>query len=301
MTRYAVVTVTFNPALDVLRRQLATLEGASQIVVVDNASVSAHAVRTAVEAVPRASFVGNESNTGLAAALNLGARFALDRQADCEYLLFLDQDTEPGAQGAAALVEAAQALRVRDPRAGLFGPLMVDAVTGLDHGIHVIRGWRWTRVHPRAGESAPLRCASINGSGMVVPATVFRESGGFEESLFIDYVDAEYSFRLTHRGYDLYALPNARFLHRMGERSVPFWLAGWRVWPHRSPQRHYYLFRNAMRLLRRPYVPRVWKFWAVPKLILTALVHGCGDKDRVAQLRAMASGFRQGARCAVAK
>jgi hypothetical protein len=48
--------------------------------------------------------------------------------------------------------------------------------------------------------------------------------------------------------------------------------------------------------MRRPYVPRVWK-WAAPvKLVLTALVHALADAARVEQLRAMAQGIAAGMR-----
>jgi rhamnosyltransferase len=80
----------------------------------------------------------------------------------------------------------------------------------------------------------------------------------------------------------------------MGERSLRFWLFGWRLWPARSANRHFYLFRNAVWLMRRDEVPRVWKFWAVIKLALTSLVHGVFDPDRRAQLAAMARGVREG-------
>jgi hypothetical protein len=40
----------------------------------------------------------------------------------------------------------------------------------------------------------------------------------------------------------------------------------------------------------------VWKFWAVPKLCLTAFVHALLDHARVEQLRNMARGVRDGLR-----
>jgi rhamnosyltransferase len=291
-----VVTVTYNPDLAVLRRQFASLQGAGVVVVVDNASAPALAspLREAVAAIPNAVLLANARNEGLAAALNAGAAAAFERLPDCACLLFLDQDTEPGEGDVQRLIDAARALKAIDPGVGLVGPQMFDAATGLSHGIHVIRGWRWMRVFPAAGETHPTRCASINGSGMVVPAEVFRKLGGFDETFFIDHVDSEFSFRAAYAGYRLFTIPQVRFAHRMGERSLRFWLGGWRVWPHRSPQRHYHLFRNAVRLLRRPYVPRVWKLWVVPKLALTALVHACADSARGPQLRAMVAGIRAG-------
>ncbi|MOA58446.1 hypothetical protein D3C78_1828490 [compost metagenome] len=80
----------------------------------------------------------------------------------------------------------------------------------------------------------------------------------------------------------------------MGDNSLRYWLLGWRVWPRRSPVRHRYLFRNALWLMRLPYVSPVWKFWAGIKLILTGVVHSLFDHQRAAQAKAMWQGVREG-------
>jgi rhamnosyltransferase len=56
------------------------------------------------------------------------------------------------------------------------------------------------------------------------------------------------------------------------------------------------LFRNAVRLMRRGYVPLVWKFWAAIKLLLTACVHLFLDARRWEQLRCMSKGVWAGLR-----
>jgi rhamnosyltransferase len=81
----------------------------------------------------------------------------------------------------------------------------------------------------------------------------------------------------------------------MGEKTLRFWMFGWRLWPYRSAHRHYFLFRNAARLCRKPYVHSVWKAWAVAKLMFTVLVHSIFDQNRVEQSRAMIAGVRAGA------
>lgn len=296
--RHAVVTVTYNPDLDILRRQLGSIADGTLVVLVDNASNERlrGGLRQLAAGRPNVALVGNESNVGLAGGLNIGAREALKRLPDCEYLVFLDQDTEPEADGVGKLVSATALLRADEPRVGLVGPHMVDARSGLSYGIHVVRGWRWTRAYPRPDDTAAVPCATVHGSGSVVPADVFRALGGFAEPLFIYHVDTEWSFRVAAAGYRLMTVPAVRFGHRMGVGTIRYWLAGWRLWPYGTPTRHYYLFRNSTILLRRAYVPRVWKFWCVLKLGLTALVHVMGDRQRRQQLRAMLDGMRAGFR-----
>jgi rhamnosyltransferase len=176
------------------------------------------------------------------------------------------------------------------------GPVLVDVDTGVEHGFHQARGWRWTRRFPDSLE--PLPVDNHNGSGTLVATDLFLALGGLASDFFIDHVDTEWAFRVLASGHRLYGVPGVRFRHRMGVRGIRYWLFGWRVWPYRSPLRHYYLFRNSIRLLRASYVPAVWKAWAPVKLLLTAIVHGLFDRRRGEQLRQMGRGLAEGWRTA---
>lgn len=270
----ATITVTYNPDLAILETQLRQLPTHALRVIVDNASEPATRERLArlCEGYSVV-FVQNAENLGLATGLNIGARKALELAPTVQYLLFLDQDTEPGLDGVDDLVQAYEALLAQGFLPGCAGPRMVDAHTGLQHGFHCMTRWHWLRRFPPATQTEPVRVANLNGSGTLVPAAVYRALGGFDDALFIDHVDTEWSFRVLAAGYVLYGIPQVAFVHRMGEASARFWLFGWRLWPVRSATRHYYLFRNAITLMRRDYVPWPWKIWATPKLLLTLAIH----------------------------
>lgn len=293
----ATITVTFNPDIRILETQLSQLPTDALRVVVDNASEAE--TRLQVQRLCGSSgaiFVGNADNCGLATGLNVGARTALSHAPDTTYLLLLDQDTEPGPDGVRALIKAYERLLALGHPPGCAGPRMVDVATGLQHGFHCSKGWRWVREFPADAQLEPVKLANLNGSGTLLPVAIYRQLGGFDDALFIDHVDTEWSFRVLAAGHALYGVPQVGFRHRMGEASVRFWLFGWRIWPSRSPRRHYFLFRNALILMRRDYVPPVWKFWAVIKLIVTATVHGLFDAQRRAQWRHMCQGVREAGR-----
>lgn len=289
------VTVTFNPDLSELAKQFAALPEGVLKVVVDNASRGELVAGLAdlVERTPHAHLVRNLSNEGLPAAQNRGVEEAIRLDPSRSALLLLDQDSEPEPGSVQVLLDALTSLQQAGLKVGAVGPRLVDEQTGLQHGFHQASRWRWRRVFPVPGDP-PLPIANINGSGTLMPIAVFRTLGGLEEDLFIDHVDTEWSFRLLAAGFGLFGVPAAAFRHRMGERSMRFWLLGWRVWPTRSPQRHCCLFRNATRLMRRRYVPRVWKCWAVVKLALTVVVTMTAGPQRRLQLLHMARGVRTG-------
>lgn len=291
-----VVTVVFDPPAGCLERQAAALPDGVLWVLVDNGPGPGGRSRLHALASSRPGTVvlGGGANIGLAAALNRGVARIAEGREGCDMVLLLDQDSEPQEGSIRALMDAFRKIEAAGP-VGCVGPSLIDTTTGLRHGFHCIRGWRWARIFP-ADDAAPVECANINGSGTLMPMDACRRLGGFDESLFVDHVDTEWSFRMRHAGYRLFGVPAAKFRHAMGERGIRFWLFGWRVWPQRAPARHYYVFRNAVMLLRRAYVPRVWKGWCIVKLALTIATHAAFDPRRGGQVSCMLKGALDGCR-----
>ena len=290
------VTVTFHPEPHLLRMQLSVLPRDCLKIIIDNASNESErlSLRCIKAEFQNVHILENVDNSGLAAALNQGVRLGKELRPNALWCLLLDQDSEPQGNCLSELWHGMNTLIQQGERVGCVGPLLVDAKTGLSHGFHQMTRWRWRRIYPGPGDNTPVRCSNVNGSGTFMSIDLFLKLKGLDEPLFIDHVDTEWSFRLLAHGYTLWGIPKATFRHRMGEASLRFWLLGWRVWPDRSPQRHRYLFRNAVWLMRRPYIPNVWKFWAIIKLTLTTGVHAMFDSRRGSQLKNMLLGLKQG-------
>jgi rhamnosyltransferase len=292
----ACVIVTYHPDLHVLTREIEVLPREAAVVLVDNASGTDtldSLSRLAAER-KRVRIVANPDNMGLGAAINQGVYEARRAWPEIRFVLLLDQDSEPLPGSIHALRKTYDMLSASGETVGCVGPSLIDVYTGIQHGFHQSTRWRWRRVYPCPGATKAIPCANINGSGTLMSIDLFLELGGLDEGLFIDHVDTEWSFRVQAAGYGLWGVPNAEFEHRMGQRGIRAWFFGWRVWPSRSPERHYFLFRNAIILMRRNYVPRVWKFWAIVKLLLTAGAHGLFDARRVEQLGCMVRGLKDG-------
>lgn len=292
----ASVTVTFNPSISELEAQLRALPAATLKVIVDNGSEASRwaKIESLATTFPNIHLIRSNTNLGLAAATNLGAQWLSSLDSPPEFLILLDQDSEPQSGSIATLISAFQHLQAAGHRVGCIGPLLMDLNTGLTHGFHQLMPFRWTRSYPLAGSHTPIQCASLNGSGTLVRLSLFQQLGGLDETFFIDHVDTEWAFRVMAHGHELWGIPAAVFNHSMGQTSMRFWLFGWRVWPVRSPHRHYYLYRNAITLMRRPYVPRVWKLWATAKLLLTASVMLIFGPSRIDQVSSMWKGIKTG-------
>jgi len=287
------VTVTYNPDLAILSSQLSALPEHSLKIIIDNHSSKPTGleISQAIAAWPNIHFVANSVNRGLAAAINQGVQQALTLAPNARFLFLLDQDSEPDTHCVKTLLSAFQELHKQELAVGCVGPQLIDPATGLAHGFHQAKGWRWLRLYPKNTDS-PVACSNLNGSGLLMQVALFQELGGLDEAFFIDHVDTEWAFRVLNAGFSLWGIPAARMYHRMGQESLRYWWFGWRLWPCRSPLRHRYLFRNAVLLMRRSYVPLVWKAWAVVKLMLTFCVHAVFDRQRSQQIQAMIGGVR---------
>lgn len=293
--QFASLSATYYAEPEVLRRQLLSIPEGWLRLVVDDGTPDAEwsAVEQMLRGLAGVEVVRLHDNVGLAAAQNAGMR-RLDELGGVTHVLLLDQDSEPCAGAVDKLAAAYVELEREGKRVGAVGPTLIDPDTQVRHGFHVTKRGFWTRIHPERGP--PVRCAGLNGSGTLMSLSMALTLNGMDESLFIDMVDAEWSFRVSAGGLALYGVPTAVFLHRMGVESSRIWLFGWRVWPRRRPVRNRYVFRNTIKLIRREYVPVVWKLWALVKLTLSLLVALATDRDRREQLVSMMHGVVDGVR-----
>lgn len=188
-------------------------------------------------------------NLGTAGALNQAWSLALE--AGVDFMASFDQDSlvEPGLVAAllAAYQGAPGALRL-----AAVGASWCDERTGVP--MRVLAPVRWPR-RRTAPESALMIADHLITSGCLVPASAYRAVGPFDASLFLDYVDIEWSLRARAQGHQLAVTRAARMAHVIGEEAIR--VAGRTLFVHR-PQRTYLMVRNHLRLWRLPWIPRRW-------------------------------------------
>lgn len=291
----SVITVTYHPDLILLEQQLNQLTECLWVIVDNGSKVEEiKQIESLIQYRNNCTLIKNVSNQGLAKALNTGAYYINKNFQNIEFLLLLDQDSVFEKEAINILRTAFLQLEAQNKQVGCVGPRLIDFKTKHQHGFHYMKHGLWKRSYPLEKETRPIQCTNINGSGTFMRLHIFLGLGGLREDLFIDHIDTEWSFRLLAAGYELYGIPQAIFDHRMGEDSFRFWLLGWRVWPLRSPLRHYFLFRNTIKLLKLPYIPLTWKFWALIKMKITFMVYLTFNRQRIKQMNMMLKGIRDG-------
>lgn len=290
------VIVTYNPDIDLLKRQIGSLVNQCKVIVVDNSedSESQNNVFKISERFETTNIVMG-SNFGIAAAQNAGVKLAQKKFLDVRYILLLDQDSIPSDHFVDVLYSEYRRIN-KTEKIAVLGPALYDPRAKQFHGFHVLKGLRYRRLKPAKSEPSPIECTTVNSSGSFFSVDIFRDVGEFENNLFIDHVETEWSFRAKNLGYKLYATVKVSLEHYMGDEVLTFSLLGMRdvFLPYRSPLRHHYLFRNSLVLLRRPYIPIVWKLYCLIKLLFTFAIFLTFSNERRAQLKGMLRGVRDG-------
>jgi rhamnosyltransferase len=239
--RVMAIVVTLDSDVHELTTNLAECSECMQVVLCDNSEgeASRTAIRTFAESRD-ISYFSMDGNRGIGYAQNRGITYA--EQAGAEFVLLLDDDSRFSCRALSRLLDAYRDLQL--------GGDCIGAVCGRPVDRH----------HAGSSDpdktSNPIQCREMMSSGSLIPIAVLHDVGFMDESLFVDYVDFEWGWRAIAHGYTIYLAADVSFSHALGDGIQT--VAGMKI-KLKSPIRHYYQTRNALRLLRRPYVPMIWK------------------------------------------
>jgi rhamnosyltransferase len=242
------VVVTYFPDEAVLERLESVASEFARLVVVDNGSSMETCSRLSQWVGARGDvWIANGENLGLSAALNRGVEEA--RTLGIQWAVTFDQDSRPEPGFADALWMTHLAM----PRAAVIGPRIQEEASEVGR-------YRWLRRHPRLPccfERVPCRGEDLENvtmlvtSGSMIEIATWQALGGFDEGLFIDYLDTDYCLRVIRAGRQVAVAAGALLQHRLGARQSA-WFLGRDFRPtHHAAFRHYYIARNRLILWRR--------------------------------------------------
>lgn len=238
------VVVTYHPDASVVENLRAVVAECGLVIVVDNGSPPETCAK--LGAIAGVELLALGSNLGLGVALNRGAEraFSLGR----DWIVTFDQDSRPQP----GMVPKLWQLHERLPKAALIGPRLEEPGFG-----HV--QYRPVCRHPDLPVCfrRPLAECDLDDvtmvitSGSLMELAPWRELGGFDESLFIDYIDIDYCLRLRRAGRSVALASGAVLVHHLGRRKSAH-VMGRDFRPmHHAPFRHFYMARNRVHTWRR--------------------------------------------------
>ncbi|WP_434064398.1 glycosyltransferase family 2 protein [Paraburkholderia largidicola] len=254
-------------------------------VVVDNTEPvrSKSELRLADEVV----YISNGANLGIATALNQGVEYLVAK--GCETALLFDQDSEPSSELLTELPLTLKREMTSGRRVAVIGPAYEDARLGGVASFVRFSFPAWKRI-PAEGEGL-IDVDFLITSGSCVNLAAWRDVGPMDDVLFIDFVDVEWCVRARRTGYAVLGSPSLRLSHSLG--GEPIRVMG-RNYPSHSPVRHYYLFRNAIALMGRRYMPWSWKGTELIKLPVRVLIYGLCLTPRFQHVRMALLGIWHG-------
>ena len=271
------VVLVYRPETTTAGSVTALASQVDEIFIVDNSASDqlSRDLRRAVSDLTSVRWLEQEGNIGVAAGFNAGLRAAIAAGHDEVVIFDQDSTVTPG------FVSALRAARAATPRAGIIGPALRSAATGV-----VYRGEQGTGVAPTD---------VLISSGSLFSREVLEQIGLHDEPLFIDYVDHDICLRARRAGLRNLKVYTAILEHRLGA-AEPVRLFGRRVFrSDYSLLRVYHASRNRVIVVRRYGFGR-W-FWADCWFTLKAWTKTLIlERDRWAKLCAALQGAADGLR-----
>lgn len=285
-SRTGAVVVFYNPDPACIERAN-RLAARMHCVVVDNTP----GIRAASELGLAGSidYLPNGENAGIATAINQGVEALI--RAGFEMAILFDQDSEPPASLFTELPKVIAAANAAGERVALAGPAYEDARL---RGLAPFVRFKWgtlERIAPQGDR--PIDVDFLISSGSCLNLRWWSNIGPMDDALFIDFVDLEWCVRAKQKGYRVLGVPWVHMSHELG--GEPVRILG-RAYPMHSPLRHYYLFRNAVVLIGRSYVPWTWKSSELVKFPVRLVIYSLMPSERMAHLRMALLGLWDGVR-----
>jgi rhamnosyltransferase len=227
--RLAGVVVLYHPPASVIENIETYLRDVEVLFVFDNSPIESEIFMKEIFVRRRVRYRTLGKNVGIAAALNAAASEAMNE--GYQYLLTMDQDSSatPG------MLQKMLDQCLPSEMIGLITPFHQDRNVA--------------KALPEQ-PTEPTLVAMMSGN--VLSLEAYKQVGGFNEQLFIDYVDTEYCLRLHMHGYSVVRCNRAVLNHSLGKFTTRKFL--WKtVYPYNhGPLRLYYQTRNRF-FLRRLY------------------------------------------------
>lgn len=229
--------ITYHPEPECLANIVRAAAQVDRLLVVDNhSSESVQADLMALADEHHLDLIRNDSNFGVAAALDQAIEWAKANR--FEWLLTLDQDTVPHD-------DMVDQLRLIGESAGdrreiaIIGSNYLDGATGVPFASpDRFEGREWREE------------TTVITSGSLLSLQACEEIGRFRDDYFIDYVDDEYCLRARKLGYRVLLSRAVVMEHAVGSPVHGRRLGRDLISPSPAPDRQYYRTRNLIALAR---------------------------------------------------
>ena len=229
--RTAAGIVLYNPDIMRLKKNLLSVcYQVEKIFLVDNASENISETEKVVKSFPNCEMIKNCSNVGIAKALN--QLFARAEEEKYSWLLTLDDDSVCDSDMVSHLI----------PYTDL-NKMAIICPTAVDDKMNIQK---------EQAEKTFEYVSDCITAGSLTNVEIWKCVGGFDDQMFIDFVDVEYCTRLRRAGYSIGRVNNTYVHQEYGNIKGSFSLFGKKFYQFDySPLRIYYSVRNQIYYMKK--------------------------------------------------
>lgn len=277
------VMVLYHPDVQIGENILALSEQVDNIVIVDNGSDPS--IQSLLENMYlKLHIIRNQSNLGIAAALNIGVIQA--KRLGCEWVATFDQDSKVTPGMISQMLQVYEAYPNKGMLAGL-SPCFQDQESGKVSSNNMLSQ------NAESPDYQELLVAMT--SGHLLKTSIFNTVGYFNEDLFIDHVDTEFCLRCAAFGYKFLEVNDAILEHNLGTPTQHRLM--WKTFTttNHSALRRYYNARNGI-FIYREYLwsqPR-WVLKHMKSYVKSVIVMLLFEHDRLAKVTMIGRGIWDG-------
>lgn len=224
MIKIAGIVTLYNPDMKVTKNILSYLPDVDKLFVIDN--TPDHKNTEMLPKSKKIKYIFNGENLGVAKALNMGAKNAIEL--GYRWLLTMDQDSRFKKDDIKKMKKYIEETDTND--IGIVTPWHI-----INTGIKI----------PKEKIDYPFE---VMTSGNIINLEAYQKVGGYKDDYFIDDIDIEYCMNLNANHYKIVRLNYVKLKHDLGDIEVKHFFNRDFVCSNHNYIRRYYMVRNTFKL-----------------------------------------------------
>ena len=281
MCKVAAIIISYNPDNNLLDSINLLVNQVEKIIIVDNGSEPEK--KRNINLImdidkKKIEVIFNEENLGIATALNIGVREALNQ--GYNWILTMDQDSKASSNMVEKMLEVYNKIDERERKEilSIFPNFVDERIQSIEENSNM--------------DSYEYVDADIT-SGNLLRAEVFDKVGFFDDSLFIDLVDTDFCMRLNEKNIKMIKVRDAILYHSLGESQSVKSIFGKFNTSNHSALRRYYMTRNRFYIWEKYKDLNSFTLNRDKKLFKKEFIKIIlGEKDKVNKIKMVFKGYK---------
>ena len=278
MCKVAAIIVSYNPDSNLFDSINLLLNQIEKVIIVDNGSKEKYVKYIKSINEDKIEIILNKENLGVATALNIGVRKALEN--GYEWILTMDQDSKASPDMVKKMFNVYNSINREERKdiLSIFPNFVDERIQSIEENSNM--------------NSYEYVDADIT-SGNLLRKEVFEKVGFFDDSLFIDLVDTDFCMRLNEKGIKMIKIRDAVLYHSLGESKTIKGILGSFNTSNHSALRRYYMTRNRFYIWEKYKGLNSFTLNRDKKLFKKEFVKIIlGEKDKVNKIKMVLRGYK---------